>query len=58
MDFSDGTTPSRKIFLKNMDLKMEDNEFCTDIYTILKPGVEYDNDNAYENVKTSLLEKT
>lgn len=57
MNFSDGTPPSRKMFLKNMDLKMEDKEFREDIYTILKPGVEYDNDKAYENVKTSLLEK-
>lgn len=57
MNFSDGTPPSRKMFLKNMDLKMEDKEFREDIYTILKPGVEYDNDKAYENVKTRLLEK-
>lgn len=57
MNFSDGTFPSRKIFLKNLELKMQDKEFREDIYTILKPGVEYDNDKAYEFVKTNLLEK-
>lgn len=57
MNFSDGTPPSQKMFLKNMELKMEDKEFREDIYTILKPGVEYNNDKAYENVKTSLLER-
>lgn len=57
MGFSDGIAPTQKMFVKNMDLKMEDKEFRKDIYTILRPGVEYYNDKAYEYVKTSLLEK-
>ncbi len=57
MDFSDGKPPSQKIFLRNMELKMDDKEFREDIYTILKPGVEYDNYKAYENVRINLLEK-
>ncbi len=57
MNLSDNIVPSRKMFLKNMDLKMQDKEFKKDIYTILKPGVLYDNDEAYEFVKTNLLEK-
>lgn len=57
MDFSDGKPPSQKIFLRNMELKMDDKEFREDIYTILKPGVEYDNDKAYENIRINLLEK-
>ena len=57
VNFSDGKPPSQKMFVKNMELKIEDKEFREDIYTILKPGFVYDNDKAYENVRTNLLEK-
>lgn len=57
MKFSDGEPPTQKMYIANMDLKMKDDEFMEDIYTILRPGVEYDNITAYEVVKKELLEK-
>ena len=40
-----------------MEEKMLLKEFTDDIYSILKKGVEYDNQKAYELVKTKLIEK-
>jgi len=36
---------------------MKDKEFTGDIQMILRPGIEYNNEKAYEFVKTELLEK-
>jgi predicted nucleotidyltransferase component of viral defense system len=49
--------PSQKIFLENMEEKMLDKEFTDDIHVILRPGIEYDNQKAYEFIKKELLEK-
>lgn len=57
MEFSDGQPPTAKMFIANMDEKMKDKEFTADIHVILRPGVEYDNEEAYEIVRTELLEK-
>jgi predicted nucleotidyltransferase component of viral defense system len=57
MNFSDGNPPTQKMFLANMELKMQDKEFLEDIYTILRPGFVYDNMNAFEVVKKELLAK-
>lgn len=57
MAISVKNSPSQKIFIANMDEKMQDKEFTQDIFTILKPEIEYDNEKAYAVVKTRLLEK-
>lgn len=49
--------PTQKEFLLNMEEKMQDTEFTNDIHVILRPGVEYDNQKAYEFIKTELIEK-
>ena len=57
MEFSAGQPPTAKMFIANMDEKMKDKEFTNDIHVILRPGIGYDNEKAYEMVRTELLEK-
>jgi hypothetical protein len=49
--------PTQKQFLLNLEEKLKDPDFEGDIYGLLRPGVEYDQDKAYELVKTALIEK-
>jgi predicted nucleotidyltransferase component of viral defense system len=49
--------PTRKQLLANLTEKMEDREFTEDIRLVLKQGVEYDNDVAWELVRRELVEK-
>jgi len=42
--------------LSNIEEKMNDEEFLSDIRNILKPDVEYDNDKAWKSL-IKLLEK-
>lgn len=56
MEYSVGKAPTKKIFLTNMEEKMNDKEFTDDIHVILRPGVEYENERAYELVRQELLE--
>lgn len=55
--FSTNNPPTQKQFLANMEEKMSLKEFTDDIYSILKKGVEYDSQIAYESVRTELIEK-
>lgn len=57
MQFSVDKPPTQKQFLINMEEKMTDREFLEDINFILKPGVEYNNDTAWELVRKVLVEK-
>lgn len=57
MIFSVGEVPSQKEFLKNMELKMKHPEFIADILTLLRPDEKYDQEVAYELVKTELIER-
>ena len=49
--------PTQKQFLLNMEQKLDDPDFQGDIYGLLRPGVEYDQEKAYELIKSALLEK-
>jgi predicted nucleotidyltransferase component of viral defense system len=49
--------PTQKQFLANMNEKLSDKEFTEDIRVVLKRGVEYDNEVAWELVKKELVEK-
>jgi len=49
--------PTQKQFLHNMEQKLTDNEFTEDIFSVLKPEVEYNQLKAWELVKTELIEK-
>jgi len=57
MTFSVDKPPTQKQFLRNMEEKLEDPDFSGDIYALLRPGIEYDQDEAYELVRTELIEK-
>jgi predicted nucleotidyltransferase component of viral defense system len=54
---SEGTAPTQREFILNMEEKMKDPEFLGDIHIILRPGIEYDNKAAYAFVKSEILEK-
>jgi predicted nucleotidyltransferase component of viral defense system len=57
MQFVVDKLPTQKEFILNMEEKMKDKEFTSDIQMILRPGIEYDNGKAYEFVKKEILEK-
>jgi predicted nucleotidyltransferase component of viral defense system len=57
INFSDGASPTSKMFVINMEEKMKDDEFRNDIFTILRPEVEYDNDLAYRKISESIINK-
>ena len=43
--------------LMNLDEKMQDNDFLGDIKALLRPGISYDVNHAYELVRTELIER-
>ncbi|MDR2642729.1 MAG: nucleotidyl transferase AbiEii/AbiGii toxin family protein [Planctomycetaceae bacterium] len=49
--------PTFKQFLRNMEEKLTDNEFTEDIFSVLKPEVEYNQLTAWELVKKELIER-
>ena len=51
------TPPTQKQFLANMTEKFSDKDFREDIYLLLKQGVSYDIDTAWELVRKELVEK-
>tara|TARA_R110002049_G_scaffold272440_1_gene449978 strand:+ start:9091 stop:9882 length:792 start_codon:yes stop_codon:yes gene_type:complete len=55
MNFSIGQSPTQTQFLLNMDEKMENPDFGGDIYALLRPGIEYDQNHAYELIKKQLI---
>lgn len=57
MNFVVKQPPTSKMFLANMEEKILDPDFTGDIYSLLRPGVKYENDVAYELIKSNLLEK-
>ena len=57
MEFVVDKPPTQKQFLLNMDAKMKDKEFSADIMAILRPGVKYNNEKAYEVIRTELIQK-
>ena len=57
INFSDGINPTSKMFVANMEEKMQDAEFRNDIFTILRPEVEYDNDLAYKQINEIIISR-
>lgn len=57
INFSDGVNPTNKMFLANMEEKMQDEEFKNDIFTILRPDIEYNNDMAYQQIREKIISK-
>ncbi len=57
MHFVVAEPPAQKVYLQNMDAKMQDDEFRGDIAALLRPTEKYDQQTAYELVRKLLLEK-
>lgn len=57
MAFSVANPPSKKQYILNVENKLEDPGFEGDIYALLRPGVEYNQNKAYELIKAELIEK-
>jgi predicted nucleotidyltransferase component of viral defense system len=57
MKYSVNKPPTQIQFLSNMEEKMIDREFTNDIQIVLKPGVEFDLEKAWELIKKELIEK-
>ena len=57
IEHSVGEIPSQKEFIKNMERKIKHQEFLADILTLLRSDEKYDQEAAYELVKTELIDK-
>jgi hypothetical protein len=57
MDFVVDEPPTQKVYLQNMEAKMQDDEFIGDITALIRPTEKYDQATAFELVRTELLEK-
>lgn len=56
MSFVVDVLPTQKQFLVNMEEKMQDNEFLSDMRNIIRPGIEYSPTEAWNLVRTKLVE--
>lgn len=57
ISFTSNQPPTQKQFLRNMEEKMQTEEFLTDSAPILRPGIAYNPLEAYELVRDRLLNK-
>lgn len=57
MQFSVDKPPTQREYMLNMDAKMNDPEFSGDTTALLRPDLLYDPQQAYDIVKTKLLER-
>lgn len=57
MEFVVEKSPTHKQFILNTEAKMEDPEFLNDYKLLLRPGIEYNPFEAYEVVRSKLIDK-
>ena len=57
MDFVVDEPPTQKVYLQNMEAKMQDDEFIGDIAALIRPTEKYDQLTAFDLVRAELLEK-
>jgi predicted nucleotidyltransferase component of viral defense system len=57
MDFVVDEPPTQKVYLQNMEAKMQDDEFIGDIAAQIRPTEKYDQLTAFDLVRAELLEK-
>lgn len=55
--FSVDNPPTKKQFLRNLETKMQDNEFLGDTRALLRPTEHYDAHEAFNFIKDELVEK-
>lgn len=53
----EGSQVTQKMFLENMEKKIEDTDFASDMNGLLRIGIIYDINEAYEFIRTNILEK-
>jgi predicted nucleotidyltransferase component of viral defense system len=49
--------PTQKVYLQNIEAKMQDDEFVGDIAALIRPTEKYDQSSAFDLVRAELLEK-
>jgi len=49
--------PSYKEYVQNLELKMQDEEFFIDVLPLLRPGISYDAQKAYDVVYHALIDR-
>jgi len=57
ISFSDSETPSKAVYLLNMEEKMKEDIFLNDTQTLLRPSLVFNPQEAYEIVKRELIGK-
>jgi predicted nucleotidyltransferase component of viral defense system len=57
ISFSDGESPSKAVYLANMEEKMQEDVFLNDTQTLLRPSLTFNAQEAYEIVKRELILK-
>lgn len=57
MQFVVEQPPTQKLYLQNMEAKMQDPEFLGDITALIRPTEQYNQQTACELVRTALIEK-
>ncbi|SMO57936.1 nucleotidyl transferase AbiEii/AbiGii toxin family protein [Gracilimonas mengyeensis] len=57
MNKEENKAPSAREFEMNLEEKMKDEEFTGDIMALLRPEVEYEQDKAFENISSNLIQK-
>lgn len=57
MEFVVDNPPTRKMFIENMEIKMQDPEFLGDTKALLRPNEKYPQQKAYELIRKKLIEK-
>lgn len=57
MDFVVDQPPTQKLYLQNMEAKMQDDEFIGDIKALIRPTEKYNQGEAFELVREELLIK-
>jgi predicted nucleotidyltransferase component of viral defense system len=55
--FSDGTSPSKAIYIANMEEKMNEELFLNDTRNLLRPDTEFNPHEAYDFVKIMLIDR-
>ena len=56
MEFSNGEIPSAELYLENLLGKINDPLFISDIKPLLRPGIKYDNLEAFELFKSKIID--
>ena len=57
MHNSDGNLPTQELYKKNVEEKINDQEFIGDTIALIRPEENWEAKEAYELIKTEILEK-